>query len=61
MRNINWYSIIGLAIIVFVLFQLTACGTVAGMGSDIKGAAEWTHDKMNTPAKSDPVKQDPAK
>jgi predicted small secreted protein len=61
MRNFNWYSIIGLAIIVLVLFQLTACGTVAGMGSDIKGAAEWTHDKMNTPAKSEPVKQDPAK
>jgi len=56
MRKINWYLIIGFAIIVLVLFQLTACGTVAGMGSDIKGAAEWTHDKITEPAKKDPAR-----
>ena len=56
MRNINWYLIIGFAIIVLVLFQLTACSTVAGVGQDIKGAAEWTHDKMTEPAKKDPAK-----
>lgn len=56
MRKINWYSIIGFAIIVLVLFQLTACSTVAGVGQDIKGAAEWTHDKMTEPAKKDPAR-----
>jgi predicted small secreted protein len=35
---------------------LSGCSTVAGMGQDIKGAAEWTHDKMTTPAKQDPAK-----
>jgi len=40
---------------------LSGCSTVAGVGQDIKGAAEWTHDKMNTPAKSEPVKQDSTK
>jgi predicted small secreted protein len=25
---------------------LTACSTVAGVGTDIKGAADWTHEKM---------------
>jgi predicted small secreted protein len=25
---------------------LTACGTVAGIGQDIKSSAEWTKDKM---------------
>ena len=59
MKNINWYSIIGFAIIVLVLLQLTACSTMAGVGQDIKGAAEWTHDKMTKPA--EPIKQDPAK
>lgn len=47
MKNINWYSIIGFAIIVLVIFQLTACGTVAGAGKDITGVAEWTKDKIN--------------
>ena len=55
MRNINWYLIIGFAIIVLVLFQLTACGTVAGMGKDITGAAEWTKEKVTQP------RQEPAK
>ena len=26
---------------------LTACGTVAGIGQDIKSSAEWTKDKMS--------------
>jgi predicted small secreted protein len=29
---------------------LSACGTVSGFGSDIKGAADWTHDKMTKPS-----------
>jgi predicted small secreted protein len=55
MRNINWYLIIGFAIIVLILFQLTACSTVAGMGKDITGAAEWTKEKVTQP------RQEPAK
>ena len=30
-----------------VTFMLVACSTVAGIGTDIKGAADWTHDKMS--------------
>ena len=35
---------------------LSGCSTVAGVGQYIKGAAEWTHDKMTEPAKKDPAK-----
>jgi predicted small secreted protein len=35
---------------------LSGCSTVAGVGQDIKGAAEWTHDKMTEPAKKDPAR-----
>jgi predicted small secreted protein len=30
---------------------LTACGTVAGLGSDIQKSAQWTQDKMSGSAK----------
>jgi len=30
-----------------LLFSLAACGTVAGLGQDLKSSAEWTKDKMN--------------
>jgi predicted small secreted protein len=33
-------------VLLVALCSLTACGTVSGFGSDIKGAADWTHDKM---------------
>ena len=36
---------------------LSGCSTVAGMGQDIKGAAEWTHEKMTKPV-VDPAKPD---
>lgn len=32
--------------IMSLLVVLTACGTVSGFGSDIKGAADWTREKM---------------
>jgi predicted small secreted protein len=35
-----------LAIILTVL-NLTACGTVAGFGSDIQKSANWTKEKMS--------------
>jgi len=43
-------------LILIALYSLVGCSTVAGMGQDIKGAAEWTHDKMTEPAKKDPAK-----
>jgi predicted small secreted protein len=55
MKRINWYTVVGISIIVLVLFQITGCSTVAGMGKDITGAAEWTKEKVTQP------KQEPAK
>jgi predicted small secreted protein len=34
-----------LAILIMVT-SLTACGTIAGVGSDIQKSAEWTREKM---------------
>lgn len=34
-----------LAVLIMVM-SLTACGTVAGFGSDIQKSAEWTKEKM---------------
>lgn len=40
-------STVGATIMVIVaMFLLTACGTVAGLGSDIQKSAEWTKEKM---------------
>lgn len=36
---------------VLTVFSLTACGTVAGLGSDIQKSAEWTRDKMGGSSK----------
>jgi predicted small secreted protein len=33
--------------IVVLVGMLTACGTVAGIGSDIQKSAEWTKEKMS--------------
>jgi len=41
--------------IVILVSMLTACGTVAGIGSDIQKSAEWTRDKMSG-TKSDSTK-----
>jgi predicted small secreted protein len=30
-----------------LMLTVTACSTVAGIGKDVQGAAEWTHDKMS--------------
>ena len=29
---------------------LSACGTISGLGKDIQGAADWTHEKMTKPS-----------
>lgn len=41
--------------ILFAVSTLTlnACGTVAGIGDDIKSSAEWTRDKMSSKKKGD--------
>jgi len=43
------------ALVLILLFILTGCNTVAGVGKDIQGSAEWTKDKVTQP------RQDPAK
>ena len=32
--------------ILIMIAALTACGTVAGFGSDIKDTADWTKDQI---------------
>jgi len=44
-----------IALILILLFILTGCNTVAGVGKDIQGSAEWTKEKIAQP------KQEPAK
>jgi predicted small secreted protein len=44
-----------IALILILLFILTGCSTVAGVGKDIQGAAEWTKEKIGQP------RQEPAK
>jgi predicted small secreted protein len=29
-----------------LVMSLTACSTISGFGSDVKGAADWTKEKM---------------
>ena len=48
-------------IVLALMLSITACSTVWGVGKDISDAAEWTHDKMTKPAKTEPVKQEPAR
>jgi predicted small secreted protein len=33
-------------IALLLMLNLVACGTVAGLGQDLKTSAEWTKDKM---------------
>ena len=59
MNPVEWIAFI--ALILILLFIVTGCSTVWGVGKDISDAAQWTHDKITTPAKTEPVKQEPAK
>jgi len=41
-----------LIVLMFVaIFCLSGCSTVAGVGKDIQGAADWTHSKMTGDSK----------
>jgi predicted small secreted protein len=31
----------------FIVSMLAACGTVSGLGNDLKGASDWTRDKIS--------------
>lgn len=42
-KNTIWMIIIGMFVLIFFL---TGCSTVSGVGKDITGAAEWTKDKL---------------
>jgi predicted small secreted protein len=39
-----------IALILILIFIVTGCSTVWGVGKDISDAAQWTHDKMSKPA-----------
>lgn len=55
MKN-NKLEILGIiAVILVLLFMLTSlngCSTVAGVGKDITGAADWTKEKIVQPEQS---------
>jgi predicted small secreted protein len=44
---LNGPSIGIVALLAAVLFLLTGCNTIAGMGTDITKSAEWTKDKIS--------------
>ena len=50
-------SLLALALVLSV----TACSTIYGVGKDISGAAEWTHDKIAKPQPVDAPAPQPAK
>jgi len=43
LKNILWVCIIGMFLMIFLL---TGCSTVAGVGKDIQSSAEWTKEKI---------------
>jgi predicted small secreted protein len=40
-------------VVILTVLSLTACGTVAGFGSDLQKSAEWTKDKMSSSSKGE--------
>jgi predicted small secreted protein len=51
-RLMAWMALngptVGVAtLIVVAVVMLTGCGTVAGVGKDVTGAAEWTKNKIS--------------
>ena len=43
-----------------LVLSVTACSTIYGVGKDISGAAEWTHDKIAKPQPVDAPAPQPA-
>ena len=53
MKKTEWFAI--LVLLLILLFMLTGCNTVAGIGKDITGIADVAKEKVTQP------KQEPAK
>ena len=53
--KIKWYMWAVIVVLVAVTIMLSGCNTVAGVGKDIQGSAEWTKEKINQ------SKQEPSK
>ena len=53
MKKTEWFAI--LILLLLLLFMLTGCNTVAGIGKDITGIADVAKEKVTQP------KQEPAK
>lgn len=58
MKKTEWVAVLVIALL--LVFMLTGYSTVWGVGKDISDTAQWTHDKMTTPAKTETAKQEPA-
>jgi predicted small secreted protein len=52
-KKTEWFAI--LVLLLILLFMLTGCNTVAGIGKDITGIADVAKEKVTQP------KQEPAK
>ena len=44
MKKTEWVAVLVIALL--LVFMLTGCNTVAGVGKDIQGSAEWTKEKV---------------
>ena len=53
MKKTEWFAVLVIALL--LVFMLTGCNTVAGVGKDIQGSEEWTKDKVTQP------RQEPSK
>jgi predicted small secreted protein len=53
MKKTEWFAI--LILLLLLLFMLTGCNTVAGIGKDITGIADVAKEKVTQP------KQEPGK
>jgi predicted small secreted protein len=53
MKKTEWFAI--LVLLLLLLFMLTGCNTVAGIGKDITGIADVAKEKVTQP------KQEPGK
>ena len=53
MKKTEWFAVLVLALL--LVFMLTGCNTVAGIGKDLTGLAEVGKEKLNQP------KQEPSK
>ena len=53
MKKTEWFAVLVIALL--LVFMLTGCNTVAGVGKDIQGSAEWTKEKIGQP------RQEPSK